>query len=208
MGAESSGKQWREEFSVDKKNLGPTGRNSHFVLEAGYRLHFRGGGMTSTWSILAETKEIDGVVTRVVEDREEKNGKLVESTRDYFAIDSATGDLYYFGEEASSYKAGKVSHAGSWLSGVNGARFGLLLPGKVTPGDRFMQERAPRDGAMDRSEVVAVGETVKTPAGEFAGCVHLRDSSAVEKGGDDKWYAPGLGLVRDGKMVLVGVEKP
>jgi hypothetical protein len=31
-----------------------------------------------------------------------------------------------------------------------------------------MQERAPKQRALDRSEVIAVGETVVTPAGTFA----------------------------------------
>ncbi len=41
-----------------------------------------------------------------------------------------------------------------------------------------------------------------TPAGSFD-CVRMRDSSAIERGADDKWYAPGVGLVKDGKAVLV-----
>jgi hypothetical protein len=47
-----------------------------------------------------------------------------------------------------------------------------------------------------------MGERVVTPAGIFE-CARLRDSSAIEKGGGDKWYAPGVGLVKDGKSVLV-----
>ena len=65
-----------------------------------------------------------------------------------------------------------------------------------------MQERAPKQRALDRSEVIAVGEKVVTPAGTFE-AVHMRDSSAIEKGADDKWYARDVGLVKDGKAVLV-----
>jgi hypothetical protein len=81
-----------------------------------------------------------------------------------------------------------------------------MMPGKITAGDRFMQERAPKQGALDRSEILAVGETVVTPAGTFE-AVHMRDSSAIEKGSDDKWYAKGVGLVKDGKAVLVRAEE-
>jgi hypothetical protein len=42
--------------------------------------------------VLDEIKTIDGVATRVVEDRELKNGRLIELTRDYYAIDAATND--------------------------------------------------------------------------------------------------------------------
>ena len=56
--------------------------------------------------------------------------RLVELTRDYYAIDAATTDVYYFGEEVDVYKNGKVvSHEGSWLSGEKAARFGLMMPG-------------------------------------------------------------------------------
>jgi hypothetical protein len=35
------------------------------------------------------------------------------------------------------YKNGKVSgHEGAWLAGVNGARFGLMIPGKPSVGAR------------------------------------------------------------------------
>ena len=117
-------------------------------------------------TVLPETKTIDGVECRVVLDREEKNGKPVEITRDYYAIDRTTGDVYYFGEEVDIYKRGKVvSHEGSVAVGQGRREFGLMMPGKITVGDRFMQERAPKQRALDRSEVIAVGETVVTPAG-------------------------------------------
>ena len=44
---------------------------------------------------------------------------------------------------------------------------------------------------MDRSEVIAVGEKLATPAATFE-TVHMRDLSAIEKGGDGKWYAETL----------------
>jgi hypothetical protein len=145
----------------------------------------------------------------VVEDREMKNGALVELTHDYYAIDSATNDVYYFGEDVDVYKNGKVvSHEGSWLSGVKGAKFGLMMPGNPKPGQRFYQEQAPGVG-MDRTEILAVNEKVTTPAGTFERCVHVVETSPIEKGlKDHKWYAPGVGQVRDGRMPLVkyGVE--
>jgi hypothetical protein len=47
---------------------------------------------------LDETKVIDRVETRIVEDRERENGALVESRRDYYVIDSIANDVSYFGE--------------------------------------------------------------------------------------------------------------
>jgi hypothetical protein len=200
--------EWRSVFTVDTKNLGTVGSNPYFILEPGYKLHFAGGATRMTMTVLPETKMVDGVETRVVEDREEEKGVPTEITRDYYAIDRTTGDVYYFGEDVDVYKSGRiVSHEGAWLSGVDGAKFGLMIPGKPVVGDRFFQERASKQRAMDRSEVVSTSEKIATPAGVYEKCLHMKDSSALEKGTTHKWYAPGVGLVKDGKLLLVKIEK-
>src|SRR5690242_14609850 len=133
---------YQSTFSNDKKNLGVQGANPYFPLTPGYQLSYRHGNDTDTLTVLDRTKRIDGVECRIVEDRETKNGKLVELTLDYYAIDSVTNDVFYFGEDVDVYKNGKVvGHEGSWLSGVSGARFGLLMPGKPKARQRFYQEQ-------------------------------------------------------------------
>jgi hypothetical protein len=191
-------------FAVERKNLGVKGSNPYFPLTPGYQLSYRHGKDTDTLTVLPETKVIDGVETRVVEDRETKNGQTVEVTRDYYAIDSATNDVYYMGEDVDVYRNGKiVGHEGGWLSGVNGAKFGLMMPGSPKTGQKFYQEQAPGVG-MDRAEILSAGERVVTPAGSFENCVHAVETSAMEKGlRDHKWYAPGVGQVKDAEMVLV-----
>lgn len=202
LGAQT-GKDWQTEFGVDKKTIGVKGSNPYFPLTPGYRLVYKHGNDTDTLTVLDETKMIDGVETRVVEDREMKNGQLIELTRDYYAIDSVTNDVYYFGEDVDVYKNGKVvGHKGAWLSGVNGAKFGLMMPGKPKQGQRFYQEQVPGVG-MDRAEILSINEKISTPAGTFENCVHTVETSAIEKGRDHKWYAAGVGPVKDTKMVLV-----
>jgi hypothetical protein len=202
LGAQTA-KQWQSDFPVDKKTLGVRGANSYFNLTPGYQLSFKSGGGTDTITVLNETKLVDGVETRVVEDRETEGGRLVELTRDYYAIDSLTNDVYYFGEDVDVYKNGKlVSHEGSWLSGVKGARFGLMMPAKPQVGERFYQEQAPGVG-MDRAEIVSVSERISTPAGRFEACIHVVETSTIEKSmRDHKWYAAGVGLVKDGDLSL------
>lgn len=199
-----TGRQWQSVFPVERANLGVKGSNPWFNLTPGYRLSYRDGLDTDTLTVLAETQRIDGVETRVVEDREAHGGKPVEVTRDYYAIDSATGDVYYFGEDVDAYKDGAVvGHEGSWRSGEKGAKFGLMMPADPKPGRRFFQEQAPGVG-MDRAEIAARRDRVVTPAGTFPACVHVVETSTLEKGTEHKWYAAGVGLVRDGKAYLVG----
>jgi hypothetical protein len=206
-GTQQSGKQaWRDSFTVDKANLVDAGRNTYFILEPGYRLTFENGKDTLTVTVLDETKMVDGVKTRVVEERETEGGKLAEVSRNYFAIDKITNDVYYFGEDVDEYKDGKVTgHEGAWLAGINGARFGLIMPANPRPGDRYYQEQAPKV-AMDRAEIISVTETAKVPAGAFNKVLHTRESSALESGSEDKWYAPDIGLIQDADFVLAKVE--
>jgi hypothetical protein len=199
--------QWKDSFQVEKANLTDTGRNMFFILEPGYCLQFTDNGTTLTVTVLSETKTVDGVTTRVVEEREEKNGRPVEISRNFFAIDRTTLDIYYFGEEVDIYKNGKmVSHEGAWLSGAGGAKFGLMMPGRPKVGDKYYQELAPKI-AMDRAEVVADDVEMKTPAGTFQHCLRIKETSAVESGTSEKVYAPGVGLIRDDEFVLTKYGK-
>ena len=191
-------------FNVDKKMLGVKGSNPYFNLTLGYTLEYQIGNLSDTITVLKETKMIDGVETRIVEHREFKNGKLFEVTRDYYAIDVATNDVYYFGEEVDVVKKGKaVDHKGTWLAGEKGAKFGLMMPASPKAGQKFYQEQAP-GVAMDRIEIVSIDEKITTPAGTFERSIHVLETSPLEKHlHDRKWYVSGVGQVKDDKMVLV-----
>lgn len=194
---------WTTDFPIEKQDLAATGRNPYFILEPGYYLVLKGGDVELTMTVLNETKMVDGVETRVVEERETKRGKLMEISRNYFAISKRTNDVFYFGEDVDIYKGGKVvSHSGAWLSGVKDARFGLMIPGQPSLNARYHQEVAP-GVAMDRVEIVSLSETVKTPAGEFTNCLKLEETTPLEPGVTDyKYYAPGIGMVQDGLLRL------
>jgi len=198
---------WRDSFPVNKANLADTGRSTYFILEPGYRLHFEHGRDTLTITVLDETKIVDGVNTRVVEEKETKKGQLAEVSRNYFAIDKTSNDVFYFGEDVDIYKNGRVTgHAGAWLAGVKGARFGLMMPGRPKVGNKYYQEVAPKV-AMDRAEIISTTEEFKVPPGTFKNCLHTRESSGLESGSEDKWYAPNVGLIKDANFVLVQIEK-
>ena len=201
--------KFQDTFNVDKAALLDKGSNTYMILEPGYKLTLADGKDTLTITVLDETKLVDGVQTRIIEERETKGGKLAEVSRNYFAFDKATGDIYYFGEDVDVYdaKGNITNHEGSWLSGVNGASFGLMMPGKPKVGDRYQQEVAP-GVAMDRAEIVSVTEKVKVPAGTFKDCLKTKESSGLEKGVEAKLFAPGVGLLKDGSFKLAKIEKP
>ena len=204
LGASLRAETWTTEFPIDKQDLASTGRNPYFILEPGHYLVLKGGDVELTITVLTETKMVEGVQTRVVEERETKAGKLFEISRNYFVISKRTNDVFYFGEDVDIYKGGKVvSHSGAWLSGVHGARFGLFIPGQPSVNARYYQEVAP-GVAMDRVEIISLTDTVRTPAGEFKNCLKVKETTPLEAGVTDyKYYAPGIGMVQDGALKLV-----
>jgi hypothetical protein len=195
---------WQTTFPVDPKGLAAEGESAYFILKPGHQATFQGGGSKLVITVLNDTLDIGGVRTRVVEEREWKGSELVEVSRNYFAIDPKTSDVYYFGEDVDAYKKGKVvKHDGSWRHGSNGATFGLMMPGAPRVGMKFYNEQA-KGVAMDRAEIVSVSETLKTPAGSFERCVKTRETTPLEKFAREyKLYAPGVGLIKDGDMALV-----
>lgn len=202
-------------FPVDAADWAASGRNPYFILEPGYFLILegeeKGVKIRIEVTVLSETKKIDGVECRVVEDKVTENGQLHEVAHDYFAFSKKTSSVYYFGEDVDNYKDGKVAnHDGSWLSGINGAKYGLQMPGIPLLGARFYQELAPGVG-MDRIEIVSLSETFETPAGKFDHCLKTEETSPLEPGvRENKLYAPGIGAIQEGeaKLVKYGMAAP
>jgi len=187
---------WMEEFGIDKADLAPTGTNPYFILEPGYQLYLKGKKGDLTITVLDETKTIDGVETRVVEERETEDGKVSEVSRNYFAISKTNNSVFYFGED----------QGGAWHAGENGAKPGLIMPGLILLGGRHYQEIAPKV-AMDRAEIVSMSETLQVPAGKFDNVLKVEESTPLEPFSKEyKYYARGVGLLKDGDMELVKYE--
>jgi hypothetical protein len=202
------GETFTSTFAVDRSDFSSTGRNPYFVLEPGYALTLEGGKTRLVITVLPETRKVDGVDTRVVEERETENDQLIEVSRNFFAIHTKTNSVFYFGEDVDMYRNGKVtSHEGAWLSGVAGARFGMMMPGLPLLKARYYQEIAPKV-AMDRAEILGIGETLKTPAGTFTDVLRTLETTPLEPLARElKYYANGVGLIQDGDVKLVSVKK-
>ncbi len=202
--ATESGASYQEEFAIASCKLVTTGRGPYFILEPGFQLVLEDDETKLEITVLDETKPVAGVVTRVVEEREWKNGKLYEVSRNYFAMCEQTKDVFYFGEDVDFYKDGKVvKHDGAWLAGKNGNKPGLMMPGAPKVGMKYYQEIAP-GAAMDRAEIVSLDETCRTPAGTFSKCMKVKEGSAIEIFAKEyKYHAPNIGLVRDEDLKLI-----
>lgn len=198
------GREWQKDFAISACNMVTTGRNPYFVLEPGFQAVLEGGGTRLQVTVLDQTKLIDGVSTRVVEEKEWKDGELYEVALNYFAMCSSTKDVFYFGEDVDFYQKGKVvKHDGTWHAGEKGNKPGLIMSGAPKTKMKYYQEVAP-GVAMDRAEIVSVSDTCKTPAGTFSNCLKVKEGSAIEPLVTEyKYYAPGIGLIGDEELRLV-----
>jgi len=201
------GKKWTDSFGQENCTFSSTGKNRFFSLEPGYQLVLESSEEKVVITVLEQTKKIGGVKTRVIEEREEKNGELKEVSRNFFAICREHGDVFYFGEEVDDYKDGKiVKHSGAWRADEKNSRAGIIMPGTVLLGARHYQEIAPN--AMDRAEIMRDDVTMKTPAGTFKNCIRVEETSGINP--DEKCYktyAPGVGLIQDEDLVLTKYRK-
>ena len=197
-----------DSFDLEGCTWSSTGSNRYFILEPGYQLVLKGKEGNSvvqlTITVLDETKTIDGIKTRVVEESETKDGDLVEISKNYFAICTENDNIFYFGEDVDIYQDGQVvSHDGAWLHGKNEARAGLIMPGSPIEDYAFYQEIAP-GVALDRGVIESLDERIKTPAGVFEDSLEFFETTPLEPTAEDfKWFAPNVGLVKSNTLKLI-----
>ena len=99
--------------------------------------------------------------------------------------------------DTKEFKAGgQADSKGSWEAGVKGAKAGIIMPGAPKPGEPYRQEYL-ADVAEDVGQVVALGETVSVAAGTYSDVVRTKEWSLRESGSEKKWYARGVGVVRE-----------
>ena len=142
-----------------------------------------------------QTKEILGVTTTVVREKEWEDGELIEDTLDWYANDNE-GNVWYFGEESREYEDGEiVSTAGSWEAGVDGAEPGILMEADPQVGDVYKQEYYEGE-AEDMAEVLSLDASVTVEYGSFDNCLQTKEWTPLEPGIEEhKFYASGVGLL-------------
>ena len=147
-------------------------------------------------TVLSETKVIMGVPCTVVHDVLRTGGKVAEETFDWYAQDKQ-GNVWYFGEDTKEYDGnGHADPEGSWQAGMNGAQPGILMKAQISKSAPYRQEYQ-RGHAEDMGQIVGLGESITVPAGTYADCIRTKDWSMLEPGHEYKWYAKGVGLVRE-----------
>jgi hypothetical protein len=157
-----------------------------------------GKKVLDVFQVSAATRKIDGVVTRVVNDRLFLDGALEERTTDYYAQDRC-GNVWYFGEDTATMDGnGKVAdRSGSFHAGANGAQPGVYMQPRPQVGRWFRQEWY-RGQAEDRYRALSTSASVTVRYGRFRNALRTEERTALEPGVvDNKYYVRGLGVVKE-----------
>jgi len=185
--------------------------NPYFPLPAGAKWEYeiRVGGkptQTDTLEVLKDKKDVNGVQATVVRDTVSEiaqgtvsaGNKIVEDTFDWFAQD-IYGNVWYVGESVDNYVGGVVgSPNGSWQWGVDGALPGIIMWADPSAhlNEKYRQEYY-RGKAEDMGQVLSVNENLTVPFGSFDQVLKTLDFSNIESGQEQKFYAPGTGLLKE-----------
>jgi hypothetical protein len=148
------------------------------------------------------TKEINGVNTVVIWDRDYDDGRLVEGEIAFHAQDKA-GNVWLLGEYPEEYEEGGkfVGAPSTWIAGMEGAKPGILMRATPRPGtSSYSQGLAPASEFTDRAEVYKVGQKTCVPVDCYQNVLVTNewDAAAPEEGVQRKYHAPDVGYVRVG----------
>jgi hypothetical protein len=146
------------------------------------------------------TKEINGVNTMVVWERDYTEGEEVEAELAFFAQDN-DGNVWYMGEYPEEYEGGEFDKAPGWLAGLKGASAGIAMraePRLGTPS--YAQGYAPPPiNWVDRGRVYKVGQKTCVPVDCYEDVLVIEEFERNKPGAYQlKYYAPGVGDVRVG----------
>ncbi len=187
---------------LDRSGFSPRVTNPWFPLVPGRTLVSTGvkdsKAAINIFTTTSRTARIDGVTTRVVEDRLYLDNVLEERTRDYYAQDRC-GNVWYFGEDTAVLdEHGKVvSTAGSFRAGVSGAQPGVYMTANPAVGTEYRQEWSAGQ-AEDQFRALQTSTSIAVPAGSFAHALLTEETTALEPTVvDNKYFVRGIGQVKE-----------
>jgi len=184
---------------IDPANFVSQIDNPYFPLTPGTTFVYEGqtsqGLEHDEFFITKKTRVILGVTCVEVRDTVRLNGKLAEDTLDWFAQD-IDGNVWYFGENTHELEGGLITTIdGTFLSGIEGAKPGIVMEAHPGIGDFYRQE-FDLGNAEDFAEVAGLNASVTVPFGTFNKCLRTHETTPLEPDLlEDKFYCRGVGNV-------------
>lgn len=182
--------------------------NRYFPLVPGTRFQYTGSvagdeGRLShrvIFTVTDMTKVIDGISTRVVYDIDyTPKNTIAEVELAFFAQDDG-GTVWLMGEHPVEYEDGKVIDVPTWLSGIQDATAGIIMPAAPSMTARsYSQGWGPAVEFADRARAFELGSKTCVPLGCYEDVLTIDEHNASEPDAHQlKYYAPGIGPVRVG----------
>lgn len=182
---------------IDPTNFTTTIDNPYFPLVPGTTFTYLtpNGAIRDVFAVTHDTRVINGVTCVQVHDSVYTDGELTEDTLDFFAQDRE-GNVWYFGENTAEFENGLLATIeGSFLSGLNNDKAGIIMKAHPAPGDFYRQEFSLAN-AEDYAETLNLNSRIVVPYGRFNNCLKSEETTPLEPDAlEDKYYAPGVGNV-------------
>jgi hypothetical protein len=143
------------------------------------------------------SREIEGVRTVAVLDQDFDGGQLVQQSLDHLARDEQ-GNIWLLGSYTEEYEGGQfVNATDAWLTGVKGAKPGILMqadPRSGTP--PYFVERPPGGDEEEAiAQVVEAGQSQCVPFKCYEDVLVIREGKVAAPDNEFKYYAPGVGQI-------------
>ncbi len=140
-------------------------------------------------------REIDGVRTVAVLDHELDGGQISQVSLDYVAEDKS-GNVWLLGGYTEEYEGGRfVSAIDDWLTGLRGAKAGILVQSDPKAGTPPYAVAQPDAEEGDVAEVIEVGARQCVPFKCFDDVLVVREGKASDPDNEFKYYARDVGQI-------------
>lgn len=145
------------------------------------------------------SKIVNGIVTRVLWDRDYADTQLAESELAFFA-QTGEGAVWLLGEYPEEYENGEfVGAPSTFISGVDGAVAGIVMPAAPqTDTPAHVQAHAPSVGFLDCGTVLRQGDQACTPVDCYENVLVIEETNPLDPddGHQHKFYSVGLGNIQ------------
>ena len=179
-----------------------------YPLQPGTRLDYRGSSLDEgerlehrvAIVVTDLTKVVDGVENVVVWERDYTDGELVETELSLFAQDE-DGNIWHMGEYPEEWEEGEFVTAPAWVHGLRGATAGITIPAEPRVGTAGYEQgyAPPPISWADRGRVYRTGQKTCVPLDCYTDVVVIEEFElSIREAFQDKYYAPGVGVVRVG----------
>jgi hypothetical protein len=181
--------------------------NTYFPLEPGLQYVYEGFTRQDsqkrphrkTVTVTELTKEVAGIETVVTYTEDYSDGEILEAEIAFYAQDD-DGNVWFMGEYPEVYAAGEVLEAQAWITGIDDAQAGIVMPAEPEV-DRlsYAQGWGPDLSWTDRRRIVALGQEVCAPAGCYGDVLVAEEFSQEQPDATQvKFYAPEVGEIKVG----------